>query len=92
MFDFIRKHTKVTMALLFLLIVPSFILVGMNNTVKISRFWQAVTVTYPERAHIQLVPLKSGHFLNFHIIYVYIYCILYIYIYYLLNSISICFI
>jgi len=31
MFDFIRKHTKVTMALLFLLIVPSFILVGMNS-------------------------------------------------------------
>ncbi|MEO5607215.1 MAG: peptidylprolyl isomerase, partial [Polaromonas sp.] len=32
MFDFIRKHTKWTMALLFLLIVPSFILVGMNNS------------------------------------------------------------
>ena len=31
MFDFIRKHTKWTMALLFLLIVPSFILVGMNS-------------------------------------------------------------
>lgn len=31
MFDFIRKHTKVTMALLFLLIVPSFVLVGMNS-------------------------------------------------------------
>ena len=31
MFDFIRKHTKWTMALLFLLIVPSFVLVGMNN-------------------------------------------------------------
>jgi peptidyl-prolyl cis-trans isomerase D len=31
MFDFIRKHTKVTMALLFLLIVPSFILVGLNS-------------------------------------------------------------
>ena len=31
MFDFIRKHTKVTMALLFLLIVPSLILVGMNS-------------------------------------------------------------
>ena len=31
MFDFIRKHTKVTMALLFLLIVPSFILVGMDR-------------------------------------------------------------
>lgn len=36
MFDFIRKHTKVTMALLFLLIVPSFILLGVNrdNTAK----------------------------------------------------------
>ncbi len=31
MFDFIRKHTKWTMGLLFLLIVPSFILVGMNS-------------------------------------------------------------
>ena len=31
MFDFIRKHTKITMALLFLLIVPSFILVGMDG-------------------------------------------------------------
>ncbi len=31
MFDFIRKHTKWTMALLFLLIVPSFILVGING-------------------------------------------------------------
>ncbi len=31
MFDFIRKHTKVTMALLFLLIVPSFVLVGMDS-------------------------------------------------------------
>jgi len=31
MFDFIRKHTKVTMGLLFLLIVPSFVLLGMND-------------------------------------------------------------
>ncbi|MDP3354951.1 MAG: SurA N-terminal domain-containing protein [Polaromonas sp.] len=31
MFDFIRKHTKITMALLFLLIVPSFVLVGMDG-------------------------------------------------------------
>lgn len=31
MFDFIRKHTQWTMGLLFLLIVPSFILVGMNS-------------------------------------------------------------
>ncbi|WP_332775778.1 SurA N-terminal domain-containing protein [Polaromonas sp.] len=31
MFDSIRKHTKVTMALLFLLIVPSFILFGLDG-------------------------------------------------------------
>ncbi len=31
MFDSIRKHTKITMALLFLLIVPSFVLFGLNN-------------------------------------------------------------
>ena len=31
MFEFIRKHTKITMALLFLLIVPSFVLVGMDG-------------------------------------------------------------
>ena len=31
MFDFIRKHTKVTMWLLFLLIVPSFVLLGLND-------------------------------------------------------------
>jgi peptidyl-prolyl cis-trans isomerase D len=31
MFDFIRKHTKVTMGFLFLLIVPSFLLLGMNR-------------------------------------------------------------
>lgn len=31
MFDLIRKHTKVTMALLFLLIVPSFVLFGLDG-------------------------------------------------------------
>lgn len=31
MFDFIRKHTKITMALLFLLIVPSFVLFGLDG-------------------------------------------------------------
>jgi peptidyl-prolyl cis-trans isomerase D len=31
MFDFIRKHTKVTMWLLFLLIVPSFVLFGLQG-------------------------------------------------------------
>ncbi len=31
MFDFIRKHTKITMGLLFLLIVPSFVLFGLDG-------------------------------------------------------------
>ena len=31
MFDFIRKHTKIAMAVLFLLIVPSFVLFGMEG-------------------------------------------------------------
>ena len=34
MFDFIRKHTKITMGFLFLLIVPSFILFGMDGYSK----------------------------------------------------------
>ena len=34
MFDFIRKHTKITMGLLFLLIVPSFILFGLDGYTK----------------------------------------------------------
>ncbi len=34
MFDFIRKHTKITMGLLFLLIVPSFILFGLDGYSK----------------------------------------------------------
>jgi peptidyl-prolyl cis-trans isomerase D len=42
MFDFIRKHTKVTMTLLFLLIVPSFILVGMNSANRSSEKGVAV--------------------------------------------------
>jgi peptidyl-prolyl cis-trans isomerase D len=44
MFDFIRRHTKVTMGLLFLLIVPSFVLFGLdgytrnnNQGVKVAR-------------------------------------------------------
>ena len=44
MFDFIRKHTKVTMALLFLLIVPSFILVGMDSANRSSDKGVAVAV------------------------------------------------
>jgi peptidyl-prolyl cis-trans isomerase D len=36
MFDFIRKHTKITMWLLFLLIVPSFVLLGLNDHTRSS--------------------------------------------------------
>ena len=31
MFDFIRKHTKIVMVLLFLLILPSFVLLGLDG-------------------------------------------------------------
>ena len=63
MFDFIRKHTKWTMALLFLLIVPSFILVGMNSSRQSNENGGVVAtvdgkeITKPEwdRAHLQEV-------------------------------------
>ncbi|NVO08254.1 MAG: SurA N-terminal domain-containing protein, partial [Rhodoferax sp.] len=31
MFDFVRKHTKIMMTLMFLLIIPAFVLVGING-------------------------------------------------------------
>ncbi len=34
MFDFVRKHTKIMMALLFLLIIPSFVLFGMEGYMR----------------------------------------------------------
>ena len=63
MFDFIRKHTKWTMALLFLLIVPSFVLVGMNSANRLAEKGgvvakvDGVEITQPEwdRAHLQEV-------------------------------------
>ena len=63
MFDFIRKHTKWTMALLFLLIVPSFILVGMNSSNRSGSGGGVVAkvdgkeITQPEwdRAHLKEV-------------------------------------
>lgn len=62
MFDFIRKHTKWTMALLFLLIVPSFILVGMNSSPsaekgRIVAKVDGTEITQPEwdRAHLNEV-------------------------------------
>ena len=63
MFDFIRKHTKWTMALLFLLIVPSFILVGMNSSNRSEEKGGVVArvdgteITQPEwdRAHLKEV-------------------------------------
>lgn len=59
MFDFIRQHTKWTMWLLFLLIVPSFILVGMdsanrsNDKGSVVARVDGVDITQPEwdRAH-----------------------------------------
>ena len=59
MFDFIRKHTKVTMGLLFLLIVPSFILFGLDgynrskdNTAVVAKVdGQDITQTEWDRAH-----------------------------------------
>jgi peptidyl-prolyl cis-trans isomerase D len=60
MFDFIRKHTKWTMALLFLLIVPSFVLVGMNSNPSAEKGSvvakvNGTEITQPEwdRAHSQ---------------------------------------
>jgi len=63
MFDFIRQHTKVTMALLFLLIVPSFILVGLDgysrdkdNAVVVAKVdGQEITRTDWDRAHLREV-------------------------------------
>ena len=63
MFDFIRKHTKWTMALLFLLIVPSFILVGMDSSNRSGEKGSVVArvdgteITQPEwdRAHLKEV-------------------------------------
>lgn len=62
MFDFIRKHTKWTMALLFLLIVPSFILVGMNSNPsaekgRVVAKVDGTEITQPEwdRAHLNEV-------------------------------------
>jgi peptidyl-prolyl cis-trans isomerase D len=59
MFDFIRKHTKVTMALLFVLIVPSFILFGLdgynrnnNQGTKVARVdGQPILQSEWDRAH-----------------------------------------
>ena len=31
MFDFVRKHTKIMMGLMFLLIIPSFVLFGIDG-------------------------------------------------------------
>ncbi|MCY1166958.1 MAG: SurA N-terminal domain-containing protein [Pseudomonadota bacterium] len=61
MFDFIRKHTKWTMALLFLLIVPSFILFGLDGynrskdqaAVVAKVDGQDITQTEWDRAHQQ---------------------------------------
>ena len=61
MFDFIRKHTKITMGFLFLLIVPSFILFGLDgytrnkdNAATVAKVdGQAITQTDWDRAHVR---------------------------------------
>ncbi len=63
MFDFIRQHSKIVMGFLFLLIVPSFILFGLDgytrdqgNTVVVAKVdGQAITQTDWDRAHLREV-------------------------------------
>ncbi len=63
MFDFIRKHTKITMGFLFLLIVPSFILFGIDGYTKsqdkspvVARVdGQEILQTEWDRAHLREV-------------------------------------
>ena len=42
MFDFVRKHTKIMQIILFLLIFPSFVLVGINGYNRFSEKGDAV--------------------------------------------------
>jgi peptidyl-prolyl cis-trans isomerase D len=42
MFDFVRKHTKVMMSLMFLLIIPAFVLVGVDGFSRINAKGDAV--------------------------------------------------
>ena len=63
MFDFIRQHTKIVMGLLFLLIVPSFVLFGLDGytrskdkaAVVAKVDGQEITQTEWDRAHIREV-------------------------------------
>ncbi len=63
MFDFIRQHTKIVMGFLFLLIVPSFILFGLDgytrdqsNAVVVAKVdGQEITQTDWDRAHLREV-------------------------------------
>lgn len=69
MFDFIRKHTKITMGFLFLLIVPSFVLFGLDGYSRSQEQRVAVAkvdgrdITQPEwdRAHqIEIDKLRAS--------------------------------
>lgn len=48
MFDFVRKHTKVMMSLLFLLIIPAFVLVGVDGFRQINAKGDAVATVGSE--------------------------------------------
>ena len=44
MFDYVRKHTKIMMGLLFLLIIPSFVLFGIDGYNRFREKGQAVAL------------------------------------------------
>ncbi len=44
MFEFVRKHTKVMMFLMFLMIIPAFVLVGVDGFSKITSSGEAVAI------------------------------------------------
>lgn len=59
MFDLVRKHTKVMMSLMFLLIIPAFVLVGVDGFSRITAKGDAVatvamkTLAKPRMLHIK---------------------------------------
>ena len=48
MFDYVRKHTKVMMAALFLLVIPAFVLVGINDYTRSNEVGKVVATVASE--------------------------------------------
>ena len=58
MFDFIRKHSKITMGLLFLLIVPSFVLLGLKFChSNFGAVYRVLQIDY-HRSPLEIGPLR----------------------------------